>query len=331
MLARFAIGVLFASVGIVGAACVGSDSDIPPAVAVAGDGGAAFFDAFAPPTFTDAPPGVPVACNRTSPFGPAQKLGPTVNAAGGRQYAGRLSPDGTTLYFMRDVPGASRGFEIFRAERMGTSFEFGPASAVEGVNGDGADTTPTVGPGGRLIWGVERVAPPPAVAGNFDIWWADPATPGFAAARLLAEVSTTDKERHPYALADGHALYFSRSAQGTTVIMMSPWAGQKFGLATPVPGLTGTATLEIGDPIVTSDELVAYYKLEDPATARADMFRTSRRATVDAFRTGEPMTDLNTPANEAPTWISDDDCALLFSRSADGSASADLYVAQRPL
>ena len=62
------------------------------------------------------------------PFGPAQNLGPTVNALGFGDYSPELSLDGLTLYFSSSRPGGLGEADLYVTTRESTDDPWEPAA-----------------------------------------------------------------------------------------------------------------------------------------------------------------------------------------------------------
>jgi hypothetical protein len=103
-------------------------------------------------------------------FGPAQNLGPTVNALGFGDYSPELSIDGLTLYFSSSRPGGQGEADLYVTTRSSIDDPWEPAKNLgASVNSAYFEGQPSVSANGKtLYWDSVR----PDGFGDFDIWMA---------------------------------------------------------------------------------------------------------------------------------------------------------------
>jgi Tol biopolymer transport system component len=110
---------------------------------------------------------------------------------------------------------------------------------------------------------------------------------------------------------------------------MSTWSkrnGTSFSSPAPVGGIASPS--DEGDPVVTPDGLTIYFRSDRAATVGGYNVYVATRADVgDAFSDVQLVPNVNTDADEGPSWISPDDCRLYLS--SDVTGSNDIYVATR--
>src|SRR5688572_24002203 len=101
-------------------------------------------------------------------FGPAQNLGPTVNALGFGDYSPELSLDGLTLYFSSSRPGGQGQADLYVTTRASIDDAWEPPQNLgPSVNTAYFEGQPSVSANGKtLYWDSDR----PGGFGNFDIW-----------------------------------------------------------------------------------------------------------------------------------------------------------------
>jgi hypothetical protein len=104
-------------------------------------------------------------------FGPAQNLGPTVNALGFGDYSPELSLDGLTLYFSSSRPGGQGDADLYVTTRPSIDDPWEPAQNLgPSVNSPDFDGQPSVSANGKtLYWDSDRAD---GSFGDFDIWMA---------------------------------------------------------------------------------------------------------------------------------------------------------------
>jgi hypothetical protein len=104
-------------------------------------------------------------------FGPAQKLGPTVNALGFGDYSPELSLDGLTLYFSSSRPGGLGEADLYVTTRSSIDDPWEPAQNLgPSVNSASFEGQPSVSANGKtLYWDSVR----PGGFGGLDVWCAN--------------------------------------------------------------------------------------------------------------------------------------------------------------
>jgi hypothetical protein len=79
-------------------------------------------------------------------------------------------------------------------------------------------------------------------------------------------------------------------------------------------------------PIVNSNETVIYFaSTRTPGQGAADIWRSERGAKTDDWGTPVNMAELSSAGPDEPSWVSNDDCVMLFDRASH------VFMAQRPL
>jgi Tol biopolymer transport system component len=148
-------------------------------------------------------------------FGPAQNLGPTVNALGYGDYSPELSLDGLTLYFASSRPGGQGEADLYFTTRASIDDPWEPAQNFgPGVNSAAFDGQPIVSANGKtLYWDSVR----PDGFGDFDIWMATRENvnePFGPAVNVGAAVNTAGPEFGPALNQNEKQLLFSSGRPG---------------------------------------------------------------------------------------------------------------------
>ena len=149
------------------------------------------------------------------PFGPAQSLGPSVNALGFGDYSPELSADGLTLYFSSSRPGGFGAADLYITTRESTDDPWEPPQNLgPAVNSAYFDGQPSISANGKtLYWDSSR----PDGFGDFDIWMATRAavSEAFGAAvNVGSEVNTPGPEFGPAISQNERQLFFSSGRPG---------------------------------------------------------------------------------------------------------------------
>jgi hypothetical protein len=267
----------------------------------------------------DAAP-TPDACDPTAPFGSPQPLAelndPTVSDG-----TLRLYPDELRGYFWsyRNNPNAEL-YYVTRADRT-TPFTIAP---VQGLSTTSQELDPTFTSDGATF--VFRRSGP----GN-DLYVTTPVAPttedSFNAPTAIAILNTASEEAQAFIPLSRNELYFESTRTALGDIYMSTFSGTTFSAPTLVAGAIASASDE-GDPVVTPDGLTIYFRSDRPTTiAGYNIFVATRAAATDPFGAPQLVPNINTAADDGPSWISPDGCRLYIS--SDIAGTNDIYVATR--
>ena len=133
----------------------------------------------------------------------------------------------------------------------------------------------------------------------------------------------------PYFREDGSALYYAsnRIQANQLDIYRASWNGAGFALASAVAELNSPAN-EF-DPVITPDELTIFF-ISDRAGGRGglDIWTATRPSTSAPFSAPANLTELNTSADDIPTFVTADACTIYFAFNGPGHYVQ--YVASRP-
>jgi len=159
-------------------------------------------------------------------FGPAQNLGPTVNALGFGDYSPELSLDGLTLYFSSSRPGGQGDADLYVTTRASIDDPWEPAENLgPNVNSVAFDGQPNISANGKtLYWDSARPG-----FGDFDIWMAtrgNVGEPFGLAVNLGPAVNTAGPEFGPALNQNEKQLFFSSARLGN-VGQMDIWVVER--------------------------------------------------------------------------------------------------------
>ena len=318
-------------------ACTGDDPIVaPPTPPPADGGGIEASPADARPDTATVDAGVDAApeCNPLAPFTDIAPLS-GVNTPDGEDGA-RMSPDELTLYFGR-IGGGTK-FELYIATRPDRSSAFGNVTPIVGANDPAADDNhPSVG-GDSLVFsssrgssGVERVWSSPRAADG-----------GFGVPTELTTVGAAGSDTtFPFVLPSGLHLYYVTARPNDPGLAI--WRSTRATTTAPFGNATNVAELNMplgsppyldGYPAVTADDQTIYFTsyrpTADAGSTGFNVFMARRPNPAAGFAAPVEVTELNTLAEEWPTWISADGCRILFISDRQGSmASRDIWQAHR--
>ena len=257
----------------------------------------------------------------------------------------RLSPDELSMYISRGVPPTF--VDIYTVVRNDPTQPFQVKGPLASVNEPGtAEYWPTLSADGRLLFFESSRSTLPDDAGVYAsvgarIWSASRVNPvaDFDKPKLQSLFDVEGPEAAPYLHPSGRTLYFassSRPGKGQLDI----WFAEinSAGVVTDVRNLESVnTTTDENAPVVTLDERFLYHnRLVDPATLENDIWVAKRSTVADGFGKSVKVTELSTPYDEYPTWVSPDHCRIYFSSDRPTSASLDaakgpfhLWVSER--
>jgi hypothetical protein len=170
-----------------------------------------------------------IATRETSaqPFGPAQNLGPTVNALGFGDYSPELSLDGLTLYFSSSRPGGLGQADLYVTVRASIDDPWEPPQNLgPTVNTALFEGQPSISANGKtLYWDSNRLDG----LGDFDIWMAtrDNVGESFGAAVNLGPPINTAGPEFGAALSQNEKQLFFSSARPGNIGQMDIWVAQR--------------------------------------------------------------------------------------------------------
>jgi Tol biopolymer transport system component/tetratricopeptide (TPR) repeat protein len=200
------------------------------------------------------------------------------------------------------------------------------------VNSSSNDYGAVVSPDGlELYFCSDR----PGGRGGYDIWVTTRATtqdPWGPPGNLGAQINTSDWDG-PWSMSpDGLTLYIEAGPSAehlctiTRTTRAAPW-GPRVSLGPAVNASSFKST-----PIISPDGLELFFSSDRPGGYGDDIWVSTRATPSDLWGTPENLGPaVNSPAIDAPTWISPDGLTLLFfSTRAGGYGTVDTWITTRP-
>jgi len=334
-------GLSLAVAVVVGGVACGSDYGAGPSTPSNDDGGTVgpeVADGSTAPdvaTTDDAasPPEPP--CDLDAPFG-APMLVPGIHSPEDNDFFGRLSNDELTIYFTsdrtrdRDREPVVNDRDIYVASRTKRTDPFGPPVRVDDLATVKADSAPMLTPDGRSLYFES------SRGGSLEhaIWVATRTETGrFTDIKRLTSLDSAEEERSPFFSLADDALWFASdrlSPNERMAIYRAKRNGENFDTPELVEELFTPDSYWC--PVLSADGLTIYWasnRVDGGAKGASDIWRARRNTTSGRFGPPENVSEINTPFDEIPTWLSPDGCRLYLQRRS-GTAPYSIYVAEKP-
>ena len=258
-------------------------------------------------------------CDAQAPFG-TPRLIDELSDSGAQDGTLRLMPDELTGY-MWSYTGRPDG-DLYYVTRPDLDTPF-TMTRVTSVSTGSQELDPTITPDATML--VFRRSGP-----GDDLFVAPISAPGvLGTVTALTAVNGASTEAQAFMPLGRNELYFQSTRSMSGDIYLSLWnGGTNFGTPVVVPGIA-TPSVE-GDPVVTSDGLTIYYRSDAPTTIeRFNIYVATRATTADMFGSPQLVPNVNTAADDGPSWISPNGCRLYISSDLGGTN--DIYVSTRGL
>lgn len=320
---RRALGVVIVAAA---AACTfdGLDGYTSGSDAAAGDGGAdvapgdAPSDQSADVASSDAP--VAAACNLSAPFG---NIGPVTSLdTSFIDGQAALSPDELTVYFLSNRLNA--GSNVFTASRSTKTAPFGSVAPLASLNVTGADTW------NATLTGDALTAYVVTDQGGVDhMYVAKRASSLVAFGPFNQMPSPIVTGEQPFVRPDGQVLYYTDQTTAPLSIARAA-LGPSPSVSTVAVAVTGH---DVGIPVVNASDTILYFAVFHAGQIDSyDIWMATRPTASAAWSAPSPVTELNTPSFDVPSWISADGCRIYYTHAppSDASGSWDIYYAERP-
>jgi hypothetical protein len=269
----------------------------------------------------DAPPPSSGRCDPGKPFGAPSPLA-SVNSTADESSA-RLSPDELTLYL-----GSARSgtYDMFVATRADVTADFASPIPLANLSTTNQESHGLVTKDGLTMY----------------LGWAKPGDPfhlavavrpavvaEFGAPQLVANVnSQTALDNDPMLDDGGEDLYFTstRAANNIDIYRATKTPAGAFGAPAPIAEIDTAAAEHM--PVLTPDGLALYFASN--RLGKSDDVWIARRALASQpFGAPTLVAELSSDVDDAPTWVSGDECTIYLRRGASGGPR-DIFVASRP-
>jgi Tol biopolymer transport system component len=263
-------------------------------------------------------------CDVTKPFAPMTALASPISSPS-NETAGYFSPDRLTLYFGSNRAGAGDLFLSKRATELGG---WSQPDGLTVLNSTERDSDPWVSADQLEIY-FDSSRPTTFSASNVFYAKRPSVADAFSAPVLVSGVSSNFDEYEPWLPPSHDRLYFSSNRGGANVfeLFSSQGSGSTFGPPALIPGLVSSKDQE--SPFLTADELTIYFSSgRAGGLGKLDIWTASRPNKDAAFGIPQHLPELSSPADDYPTWLSDDGCRMIVQSYASGDS--ELYYAVRP-
>jgi Tol biopolymer transport system component len=279
----------------------------------------------------DAADDVPVdagPCNLQKPFA-APVLVAGADLVQGFDYAPTLTGDELTLLYSSVRADASAFTQLYAATRSSTSDPFSASALIASVsNGLSNDSDPALSADGLTLYFQSDRG---GGLGSGDIYVATRATlvTDFQPPSPVVAVNTAQDDTQPALDADGSLWLASTRGGGLGGydLYRAAWMGSAFQSPTSVTELNSAS--DDWSPTLSVDGLTIFFASNRPGGAgNYDIYTATRASMSVPFSAPTPVTELDTPDNELPHWLSHDGCRLYLERSQ--AATYEIYVATRP-
>jgi hypothetical protein len=248
-----------------------------------------------------------------------------------------LTGDQLEIFFTSDRDSGNG--DVWSASRASVGVPFDAPAPVIEVNSSGFETSSAISADGLTLWfGSDRAGG----VGLLDVWVSTRPARGAAwstPVNVLALNSPADDiPRPPGQRGLVMPLASSRVVQGLywTYLAARRTEGAPFGAPVAIPELSYTDRSTV-DAFLTDDGLTMFFSSgafsptpagdagatdAAPTVTTSDLYVAWRRTTGEAFSDTQPLTDLNTAAEERDPWLSPDGRTLYFTSDRDGGVLA---------
>ena len=140
-------------------------------------------------------------------------------------------------------------------------------------------------------------------------------------------LNSTAAEEGPRWAADDKTLYFDSTRGGARSIWRSSVVGSTFGTPQKLTELASDTLDAV--PVLSPDELTINFLSTRAPTPDGDIYVATRSSRTLPFANVQVLANVNSPALDAPSYISADGCTLYLG-SLRGTGKFDAFVARRP-
>jgi hypothetical protein len=266
-------------------------------------------------------------CDPAKPFGAPAIIAELQSS--GTEGGLRLLPDELTGFFWSTRTGGPGTANLYVTTRPDRASPFGGVALLNNVNATGTfQLDPTPLPNGLTL--VFRSIRADSGAGGDDLYSAARANAGadFAQPTPIASLNSTSNDVQPFVTADGSEVYYASDRTGNYDIYRAAIQGGVYGAPAPVTELN-QAGVDDADPVLSADRLTIFFASTRPGGQGAsDIWTATRTSTAAAFGAPTNVAELNSTAQDDPTWLSADGCRLYMSIGP--MPATHIYLATRP-
>jgi len=218
------------------------------------------------------------------------------------------------LYFNSDLEGLPH--KIFRSLRVCPTDRWGTPAEVSELSNDLSSTTPALSPDGLTMFLAYSLD---TATKQFDIYvttrpsrdavWSTPT--------VVAELSSPETDRPNWVSVDLLTIGIDSVRSGDNDLFVATRSTMEAAWEPPVAVDTlNTAEYE-GDAWLSPDRLTTYF-LKVVTGQAGEIYRATRADPQSKWNAPEPVSELNTTANESDPWLSPDGRYVMFTRRLDG-------------
>ena len=217
--------------------------------------------------------------------------------------------------------------DIWVSKRATVSDDWGEPQVVREVNGPTKDSTPRISADGLTLWiSSDR----DGCVGALDIWRSTRATREDAWSVPVCVTELNSATADSSAAANASLLTLVLTTERPDAVDSDLYWTKRDGLTAPWPTPmlipnVNTDEDEGGSQLVEGD--LKLYFSSSGRSESSDLYVASRSTTEEDFNQIEPISELNTDAEETSPWISEDGRYIVFSSNRHGML--DLYEAFR--
>lgn len=236
-----------------------------------------------------------------------------------------LTADALEIYYTSRRDGGDA--DVWHAARSSPSALFDAPEMIESVSSSSFDTSPAVAADGLTLWlASER----DGGRGRLDIWVSERARrdDAWPTPVVVEELNSEYREipRPPGAQGLVMPLSSDRDGSGDYWIYLARRESRsaRFGVPKLVASVSGSGRTAT-DAFLTDDGLTLFFA-GGPNGELSDLYVSTRPSLDAEFGPAEPLTELNTDADERDPWLSQDGSILYFASDREGVL--DIYRAK---
>jgi hypothetical protein len=243
-------------------------------------------------------------------FAAPQPLGNPNNA--GSVWAPTVSSDGRTMYLSLTVPGFNE--QVAVATRPDRGNTFGNASILPSPVNTSTDGTPELSADGLSLYFFSQRF---GGVGTRDLYVATRASTAFQFGSVteLSSLNSLQRDDRPWLSPDELSIYFSSQRASFTDDLWRATRSARteaFGAATSVVELNSSGN-DAGASLTPDGKLVLFASDRAGGVGGMDIYRATRTSTSSPFSTPEPVSELNSSADDFDVQLSADGQEVFFA------------------